>query len=70
MFKDGEGQMNFTRSAFARRAAVVVLAASASDAMNAAAYRVRGFAHNMLNQNVDGAADTDKACALNKDFSL
>ena len=41
-----------------------------ADAMNAAAFRVRGFAHNMLNQNVDGAADTDKACALNKDFCL
>ena len=40
------------------------------DTMNAAAFRVRGFAHNMLNQNVDGAADTDKACALNKDFCL
>ena len=41
-----------------------------ADAMNAAAFRVRGFAHNMLNQNTDGAADTDKACALNKDFCL
>ena len=41
-----------------------------ADAMNAAAFRVRGFAHNMLNQNVDGAADTDMACSLNKEFCL
>jgi hypothetical protein len=41
-----------------------------ADAMNAAAYRVRGMAHNFLGQANEGASDNDKACELNKDFCM
>lgn len=41
-----------------------------ADAMNAAAYRLRGFSYNMLQKYMDGAADNEKACAINKEFCL
>jgi tetratricopeptide (TPR) repeat protein len=41
-----------------------------ADDMNAAAYRLRGYAYFQLNQNVNGAADNDKACTLNKDLCV
>lgn len=38
------------------------------DANNAAAYRMRGFSYNSIDQSGNGAADNEKACSLNKDF--
>jgi len=40
------------------------------DPMNGPAYSLRSFSHYALSQNADGAADTDKACALNKEFCV
>jgi len=41
-----------------------------TDPMHAAAYRLRGFSYNMLDQNTNGTADNDKACSLNKELCL
>jgi len=39
-----------------------------ADEMNGAAYRMRGFSYNMLDQHVKGDPDNEKACTLNKDL--
>ena len=39
-----------------------------ADAMNSAAYNIRGFAYDALGQYNNGNADEAKACELNKDF--
>jgi hypothetical protein len=41
-----------------------------ADEKNAAAFRVRGMAHNFLGQATEGAADNDKACELDKGFCM
>ena len=41
-----------------------------ADEKNAAAYRVRGMAHNFMGMANEGAADNDKACELDKGFCM
>jgi hypothetical protein len=41
-----------------------------SDPMNADAYNMRSFSYYRLMQNDKGAADTEKACALKKDYCV
>jgi Tfp pilus assembly protein PilF len=41
-----------------------------SDSMNAEAYNMRSFAYYRLGQNANGAADTDKACAIKMEYCV
>ena len=61
------GAMRFELKQYQGTIEDITAAIQAND-QNGAAYRMRGFSRNMLDQRTEGAADNDKACSLNKDL--